>query len=59
MSAKAICPVMNTLVDTKAARSQKMVREFQGKKYYLCCKICVKLFDKNSAKYAAPRGGEL
>ncbi len=52
MSEKSICPVMSTPVDTKQARSKRMVREYNGKKYYLCCQTCVKLFDKKPASYA-------
>ena len=53
MPAKAICPVMNAVVDKKLARSKRMVRMFQGEATYLCCQTCVKLFDKDPAKYAA------
>jgi len=52
MPAKAICPVMNSPVDKKTARSKRLVRTFQGKSIYLCCQSCVTLFDKNPATYA-------
>lgn len=51
MTAKTICPVMNSTVDMKTARSKQMVREFKARKYYLCCKTCVVLFDKSPAAY--------
>jgi YHS domain-containing protein len=55
MPAKAICPVMNTQVDKKTARSKQMVRKFNGKEYFLCCETCVKLFDKNPADYVGKK----
>lgn len=55
-SSKAMCPVMNTLIDKKTARSKQMVREFQGKKYFLCCQTCVTLFDKNPSAYTGQKG---
>lgn len=57
-SSKAMCPVMNTLVDKKAARSKQMVREFQGKKYFLCCQTCVTMFDKTPNTYTSQGGNE-
>jgi YHS domain-containing protein len=43
------CPVMGT----KMAKSKAFaVREYKGKKYYLCCEPCVGKFDKDPAKYA-------
>ncbi len=44
---------MDVPIDKKTARSKQMVREFKGKKYYLCCKTCVTLFDKNPAVYTS------
>lgn len=44
-----VCPVMGT----KMAKSKAFaVREYKGKKYYLCCPPCVEKFDKDPAKYA-------
>jgi YHS domain-containing protein len=57
MPAKAICPVMDTLIDKKTARSQQMVRKFNGKEYFLCCQTCVKMFDKNPTDYADNKEG--
>lgn len=51
-AAKTMCVVMNTQVDKKTARSKRLVRQFQGEKYYLCCQTCATLFDKEPAKYA-------
>lgn len=50
-AATAMCPVMHSPVHKKYARSKRMVRTFQGETIYLCCPPCVKLFDKNPAKY--------
>jgi YHS domain-containing protein len=55
MTAKAICRVMNVPIDTKTARSKRMVRVYDGKTYFLCCKTCVTLFDKNPNQYASQR----
>ena len=51
MPAKAICPVMGSPVDKETARNKQMVRTFQGETVYLCCDTCVKLFDKEPARY--------
>lgn len=45
----AVCPVMGTKVKKSEAYA---VKEYKGKKYYLCCAHCVKEFDKNPEKYA-------
>ncbi len=45
----AVCPVMGTKVNKNKAYA---VKEYKGKKYYLCCAGCVKEFDKNPEKYA-------
>ncbi|MEW6517656.1 MAG: YHS domain-containing protein [candidate division FCPU426 bacterium] len=43
------CPVMGTkLPKSKAVAT----REYNGKKYYLCCQSCVEAWDKDPAKYA-------
>lgn len=52
MAAKTVCVVMNTLIDKKTARSKQMVRKLHGNEYFLCCKTCVTLFDKNPRQYA-------
>lgn len=56
MIGKVLCPVMNVAVDKKSARSKRMIREFKSKKYYLCCKTCVVLFDKNPSVYTNTEG---
>lgn len=43
------CPVMGTKI---AADKAYAVKEYKGKKYYLCCAHCVAEFDKNPEKYA-------
>ncbi len=54
----AICPVMNVKVNKADAEAHGLVREYQGKKIYLCCNTCARLFDKNPAKYAASSSEE-
>ena len=46
-SMNAFCPVRAD----KASR--KVSYEYQGKKYYFCCRDCVKKFKKNPEKYLA------
>ena len=43
------CPVMGTTFPKSKAFA---VKEYKGKKYYLCCAHCVSEFDKDPAKYA-------
>ncbi len=49
----AICPVMTDMVvDKDDAEKWNRVREFNGKKYYLCCYSCVVDFESNPEQYA-------
>lgn len=48
---QATCPITGDLVDTREAEKLGHVREYNGKKVYLCCATCVHLFDKDPAKY--------
>ena len=42
----SMCPVM-----TDKVGKEKYTVEYKGKKYLLCCKSCVKKFNKNPEKY--------
>jgi YHS domain-containing protein len=53
MSGKAICPVMNSDIDKKVARSKRLVRKINGREYFLCCQTCATLFDKNPSAYTS------
>ena len=46
-SMNAFCPV------SADKASRKVSYEYQGKKYYFCCRDCVKKFKKNPEKYLA------
>lgn len=48
---KATCPVMGYQVDKAAAESHGLVREVDGKKYYLCCDHCGPSFDADPEKF--------
>jgi YHS domain-containing protein len=49
----AECVVMpGTPVVKEEAELAGLVREYEGKKYYLCCDACGPLFDADPAKYA-------
>ncbi len=49
----AECVVMpGTTVVKEEAELAGLVREYEGKKYYLCCDACGPLFDADPAKYA-------
>ena len=54
-ASKTMCVVMDTPVDKKTDRSKRLVREFKGETYYLCCQTCATLFDKDPAKYTADK----
>jgi YHS domain-containing protein len=43
------CPVMGTKIKKKDAVA---VLEYKGKKYYICCKMCVPQFKNDPEKYA-------
>jgi YHS domain-containing protein len=42
------CPVMGTKIKKKDAVA---VLEYNGKKYYICCKMCIAQFKSNPEKY--------
>jgi len=42
-----VCPAMGT----KTPKSKAIPVVYKDKKYYLCCKMCVEPFKKNSQKY--------
>ncbi|MFC6356057.1 hypothetical protein [Luethyella okanaganae] len=49
----AECPVMKgSMVDKAEAEAAGLVREYEGKQYWLCCAGCGPLFDANPAQYA-------
>lgn len=47
----AMCPVMKSPISKEVAKQKGLVREYNGKKYYLCCVACGSRFDKNPAQY--------
>ena len=49
----ATCPVMpgSTVVKTEA-EEEGLVRDYNGKRYYLCCDECGSLWDAAPAQYA-------
>lgn len=50
----AQCPVMKGSTVVKAeAEEEGLVREYQGKKYYLCCDDCGPMFDADPDRYAS------
>lgn len=49
----AECPVMpGSFVNKDDTEDEGLVREYQGKKYYLCCDSCGPLWDADPARYA-------
>lgn len=49
----AECPVMPGSMTVKAeAEAAGLVREHEGKTYYLCCDACGPMFDADPKKYA-------
>lgn len=49
----AECPVMKGRTVVKAhAEAAGLFRDYQGKRYWLCCKGCGPRFDADPAKYA-------
>lgn len=48
---QATCPVMKKPTNKQKAEEKGLVREYNGKKYYLCCAACAPAFDKNPEKY--------
>lgn len=46
------CPVMKGVpVDREEAERNGLVREYKGKKIYLCCESCLATFDQNPEAY--------
>lgn len=51
----AECPAMPGSMAVKAdAEAAGLVREHEGRTYWLCCAACGPLFDADPAKYATP-----
>jgi YHS domain-containing protein len=49
----AECPVMcGSLVVRAEAEAAGLVRDYEGKRYWLCCAACGPLFDADPARYA-------
>ncbi|MCE9557544.1 MAG: YHS domain-containing protein [Armatimonadetes bacterium] len=48
---KLLCPVMNTVVDSKEAAHG--YQDYNGKRYYFCCDKCPSSFKADPAKYAS------
>ena len=49
----AECPVMTGSTVVKAdAEAAGLFRDYEGKRYWLCCDACGPLFDADPAKYA-------
>lgn len=47
------CPVMPGSMTVKTeAEAAGLVREYEGKTYYLCCDACGPMFDADPKKYA-------
>ncbi|OYX41346.1 hypothetical protein B7Y94_05240, partial [Candidatus Saccharibacteria bacterium 32-49-12] len=47
----ATCPVTGVTIDTAEAEKLGHYRDYNGKRIYLCCATCEKLFDENPEKY--------
>lgn len=47
----AICPVTGDTIDKEEAEKLGHFRDYDGKRIYLCCATCVRLFDENPEKY--------
>ena len=56
-SDKPICPVMHIPVSKKEAVTKGLVREYEGKTYYLCCQSCESMFDINPQQYIGGHNG--
>ena len=49
----AYCPVMEGIpVNIEEAEEKGRVREYEGKKYYLCCDACITEFEMSPENYA-------
>lgn len=49
----AECPVMvGSRVNKAEAQAEGLVREFDGRSYYLCCESCAAPWDADPARYA-------
>lgn len=51
------CPVMRIPVNKTKATARGLVRNHNGKDYYLCCNTCAGQFDKNPEQYIDDEGG--
>jgi len=47
---KLLCPVMNQPIDKKEDAVSH--QDYEGKRYYFCCKMCPEKFAANPAQYA-------
>lgn len=52
----ALCPVTHEQVSKIEAQNDHLVREYNGKTYYLCCEHCAVDFDRNPEQYAPNSG---
>ncbi len=48
-------PVCGMQVDKLQAETEGLVSEYQGQKYYFCCKDCKQTFDKDPAGCCPPQ----
>lgn len=49
----AECPVMpGSMVVKTEAEANGLFRDYEGRRFYLCCSSCGPLFDADPAKYA-------
>lgn len=49
----AECPVMPvSLVDKEEAEAEGLFRDYDGRRYYLCCDSCGPMFDADPTRYA-------
>jgi YHS domain-containing protein len=47
----ARCPVCKMYTQEKKSKAEKLVREYEGKTYFLCTKQCLKDFEKDPERY--------
>lgn len=47
----AVCPVMQIATSKQQAIKDNLVRDFNGRSYYLCCSGCATSFDENPQQY--------
>lgn len=48
---KAICPIMHLPVSKSEAEAEGLTRTVEGHTYYLCCRTCGTIFDKDPERY--------